>query len=64
MCLVAPQHGDRIVTVDCCDVTAPYVQNSYIKGERFLKVAGSHVRWKSGNILKMVLDRDVVTTGH
>jgi len=35
-----------------------------VKGEGLLKVTGSHVHWKSGNISEMVLDRDVVTTGH
>jgi len=34
-----------------------------VKGERLLKVAGIHVNWKSDNISKSVLDRDV-TTGH
>jgi len=32
--------------------------NFIIKGERLLKVMDSHVLWKSGNILEMVLDRD------
>jgi len=27
-----------------------------------VKSEGSHVHWKSGNILEMVLDRDAVTT--
>ena len=35
-----------------------------VKGEGLLKVTGSHVHWKSGNILETVLDRVVVTTGH
>jgi len=34
-----------------------------VKGEG-LKVTGSHLPWKSDNILEMVLDRDVVTTNH
>jgi len=38
--------------------------NIIVKGEGFLKVRGSHVHWKSDNILETVLDRDVVTTGH
>ena len=37
--------------------------NFIVEVEGLLKVTGSHVHWKSGNILKMVLDRDVVTTG-
>ena len=32
-----------------------------MKGEGLLKVTGSHERWKSGNILETLLDRDVVT---
>ena len=35
----------------------------FVKGEGLLKVTASHVHWKSGNILKMMLDIDV-TTGH
>jgi len=38
--------------------------NFIVKGEGPIKVAGSYVHWKSGNVLEMVLDRDVVTTGH
>jgi len=38
--------------------------NFIVKGEGLLKVAGSHVHWKSGSISKTVLDRDVVTSGH
>jgi len=30
---------------------------------KLLKVTGSHVYWKGGNISKTLLDRDVVTTG-
>ena len=29
-----------------------------------LKVTGSHVHWKSGNILETVLYRNIITTGH
>jgi len=35
-----------------------------VKGEGLLKVTCSHIHWKSGNISKTVLDRDVVTAGH
>ena len=38
--------------------------NIIVKGEGLLRVTGSHVRWKSGNISETVLDGDVVTTGH
>jgi len=38
--------------------------NFIVKGEGLLEVTGSHVHRKSGNILKTVLDRDVVTRGH
>jgi len=36
--------------------------NIIVKSEGLLKVTGSQVQWKSGNILETVLDRDVVTT--
>ena len=35
-----------------------------VKNERVLKVTGSHVHFKSGSVLKMVLDKDVETTVH
>jgi len=38
--------------------------NFIVKGEGFLKATDSHVHWKCDNISEMVLDRDVVTTGH
>jgi len=39
--------------------------NFIVNGEGLLKVAGSHVHWKSGSILEAVLlDRNVVTTCH
>jgi len=38
--------------------------NFIVKCEGLLKVTGSHIHWKSGNISETVLDRDVVTTGH
>jgi len=38
--------------------------NFIVRGERVLKVTGSRIHWKSGNISETVLDRDVVTTGH
>jgi len=38
--------------------------NIIVKDEGLLKVTGSHIHWKSGNISEMVLDRDVVTTDH
>jgi len=34
-----------------------------VKDEGLLKVTGSHVHWKSGNISEILLDRDV-TTGY
>jgi len=34
------------------------------KMKEFLKVTCSHIYFKSGSILKLVLDRNVVTTGH
>jgi len=37
--------------------------NFIVKGEGLLKVTGSHVHWKSGNISDTVLNRVVVTTG-
>jgi len=37
---------------------------NFVKGEGLLKVTGSHAYWKSDNMLEMVLDKDVVTTGH
>jgi len=37
--------------------------NFIVKVEGLLKVTGSHVHWKSGNIAETVHDRDVVTTG-
>jgi len=36
--------------------------NLIVKGERLLKVTGSHVHWKSDNISETVLNRDVVTS--
>jgi len=38
--------------------------NFIVKGEGLLKVTGSHLHWKSGDISETVLDRHVVTTGH
>jgi len=38
--------------------------NFVIKDEGLLKVTDDHVLWKCGNILEMILNRDVVTTGH
>jgi len=35
----------------------------FVKSRGVLKVTGNHVYFKSGSILKMVLDRDL-TTGH
>jgi len=35
-----------------------------VKNEGVLKVAGSHVYFKSGSVLKTVLDKDVQTTVH
>jgi len=31
--------------------------NFIVKGEGFLKVEGSHIHWKSGNMSEWVLDR-------
>jgi len=36
--------------------------NFIVKGEGLLKVTGSHLQWKNGNISETVLDREVVTT--
>jgi len=38
--------------------------NFIVKGEKLIKVTGSHVQCKNSNISETVLDRDVVTTGH
>jgi len=38
------------------------ILNFIVKGKRLLKVRGSHVHYKSGNISETVLDKDVVTT--
>jgi len=38
--------------------------NFIVKGEKLLKLTGSHVHWKSVNISETVLDKDVVKTGH
>jgi len=38
--------------------------NVIVRGEGLLKVNGSHVHWKSGNISDTVLVKDVVTAGH
>jgi len=48
-----------------CKVHMPCDLN-FVKGEGLLKVTGSYVHWKKGNISesKTVLDRDVVTTSH
>ena len=35
-----------------------------VKHEGVLKVTGSHVHFKSGSVLKTVLDKDVETTVH
>ena len=35
-----------------------------VKNEGVLKVTGSHVHFKSGSVLKTVLDEDVETTVH
>ena len=35
-----------------------------VKYEGVLKVTGSHVHYKSGSVLKTVLDKDVKTTVH
>jgi len=35
-----------------------------VKNEGVLKVTCSHVHFKSGNVLKTVLDKDVETTVH
>jgi len=35
-----------------------------VKNEGVLKVTGSHVHFKSGSVLKTVLDKDVETTVH
>jgi len=33
-----------------------------VKNKGFLKVTGSHIHFKSGSVLKMVLDKDIETT--
>jgi len=38
--------------------------NFIVKGEGLLKVTGSHVHWKIGNIFETVLDRDVLIIAH
>jgi len=35
-----------------------------VKYEGVLKITGSHVHFKSGSVLKTVLDKDVETTVH
>jgi len=35
-----------------------------VKNEGVVKVAGSHINFKSGGVLKTVLDNDVETTVH
>ena len=47
-----------------CKVQSACDLNFIVKVERLLEVTNSHVHFKSGNISKTVLDRDVVTTGH
>jgi len=37
---------------------------SFVVKNRVLKVTGSHMHFKSGSVLKMVLDKDVETTVH
>jgi len=37
---------------------------SFVVKNRVLNVTGSHVHFKSGTVLKMVLDKDVETTVH
>jgi len=37
---------------------------SSIINKDVLKVTGSHIHFKSGSVLKMVLDKDVETTVH
>jgi len=37
--------------------------NFIVIDKGLLKVTGSHVHWKNGNISLTVLDRDVVTAG-
>jgi len=41
-----------------------YDLNFIVKDEGLLKVIWSLVHCRSGNISEMVIDRDVVTTGH
>jgi len=36
----------------------------FVKNEGVLKVTGSHVHFKSGSVLKTVLDKDVEATVH
>jgi len=37
---------------------------NFVKNEGLLKVTGSHIHWKSGNISEMALDKDAATIGH
>jgi len=43
-----------------CDLHVIFI----VKGEGLLRVTGSHVHCKSGNILETVLDTYIVTTGN
>jgi len=48
----------------CLHIIGTRTRNFTVNDDGLLKVTSSHVHWKSGNILEMVLDRDVVATGH
>jgi len=56
-------HNDKNHQVLFVGVTACGL-NIIAKVEGLLKVTGSHVHWRSGNVSETMLNRDVVTTGH
>jgi len=69
----AALHGPSVLTDVTCNYSV-FIRNCkvhvvcdlkfIVKGEGLLKVTGSHVPWKSGNISETVLDKDIVTTDH
>ena len=61
-CFVVPttQEKQLVLTTLCLHINwkvhAACDLNFIVKGEGLLKVTGSHIHWKSGNISEMVLD--------
>jgi len=51
----------RVRACVCCKVHMDCDLNFIVKAEGPFKVPGSHLHWKSGNILQTVLDGDVIT---